>query len=165
MVAGQGDNKAFLQHFAGLDARDGGRQTHQSEIKLAVFQCYGLIRARHVLEFQFDAREAGMQRADQPWQQLGQYRGHKTKAYPADFAAPARPGYIRGMGRLVERGPGFGQEESTHFGQCHRVPVTLEQTHPQLFFKHFDLHAQGRLHDGQPLRGAAEVQLFGQGHK
>ena len=69
------------------------------------------------------------------------------------------------MGRLVERGPGFRQEEGAHLGECDRVAVALEQAHPQLFFEHLDLHAQGRLHDGQPLRGPAEVQLFGQGHK
>ena len=69
------------------------------------------------------------------------------------------------MGGLMQGGPGFRQKYRPHLREHHRVPVALEQAYAQLFFEEFYLRAQGRLHDGQPLCSAAEMKLFGQGHK
>ena len=64
--------------------------------------------------------------------------------------------------RLMKRGAGFGQEEAPGFGQRDLVAIAFQQAHVQFLFERLDLHAERGLHDAKPLRGAAEMQFFGE---
>jgi len=68
--------------------------------------------------------------------------------------------------RLVDLGqhqPCLLQEQAPGLAQLDPTIGTLEQACAQLVFQRLYLLAQGRLRDAQHLRGAAEVQLFGNG--
>ena len=75
-------------------------------------------------------------------------------------------GPLRGHRRPIDVGkdlPRLDQKGGAGRGQLHVVGRTLEQEHPQLPFQTLQLLAQRGLDDVFARRGAAEVQLLGEG--
>ncbi|MNY38661.1 hypothetical protein D3C86_1733000 [compost metagenome] len=86
-------------------------------------------------------------------------------AQPA-FVAAAKPSRQRfePVGMRQECA-GLGQERAAVAGQADSLLRALEQRQPEFLFKLGDLPAKWRLGDMQPLGGASDVLILGDGHE
>jgi len=103
-------------------------------------------------------RQDGRQAAEQhgPGKADGQAAGHAL----ANIFGQA--GRLRGLRQQGSGGRHKGQPGS---GQLHRLAVAREQARAHRGFQLLQVQRQRRLRDGQPARGPAKVQFFGQHQK
>src|SRR5947209_10805207 len=68
--------------------------------------------------------------------------------------------------QLTDGGLGFGQEQSSRLCERHCGPLaTVQETSAERLLQPFDLQADGGLRHVQPVSGAREAELFGDGYE
>jgi hypothetical protein len=68
--------------------------------------------------------------------------------------------------QLADGGLGFGQEQPSHLCERYCGPlVTVQQTSAERLLQPLDLQADGGLCHVQPVSGACEAELFGDGYE
>ena len=92
-------------------------------------------------------------------------RGGETDLQLTDLALLGAAHYIHRLAHLRERLAGFLEEQPAGVGKRYVAVGALEQAHPELVFQRLNLLTERRLGDAQQLRGAAEMQLFGNGYE
>ena len=66
---------------------------------------------------------------------------------------------------LVEQAAGFVEQHATGLGELDAALGADQERRADLALEGADLHAERRLRDVEPPRGAAEMQLLGDGHE
>jgi hypothetical protein len=66
---------------------------------------------------------------------------------------------------LCEQAPALAEQRASGVGELDATTGPGEQSDPKLLFQPADLVTQGRLGDVQPLGGAPEMELLGDGHE
>lgn len=92
-------------------------------------------------------------------------RGHVADGDPARLAPPGPAHGGQSRVGLEKRLAGLLQEDLAGQRELDRAPAAIEQSGAHQRLQVEDLLAQPRLGDAEPLRGAAEVPLLGQGHE
>ncbi|SOZ29428.1 conserved hypothetical protein [Cupriavidus taiwanensis] len=142
-----------VRHPAGVD--EGGVEfVMQQRVDLFLRVQFG---QRHV-----DAGVGRLELAQRLRQPAVQHRADKAHAQAADRArfdlARQHP---RGLGLRQQRRGRFAKGPAGR-GQPHAAAVAVEQPRPDRGLELLDIERQRRLRNGQPARGAAEVQFLGQ---
>ncbi|MCY1539943.1 hypothetical protein D9M68_755550 [compost metagenome] len=136
---------------------------HQARIDRAFQQRFELDVAGGLAQLQLHRRMA----RPEPPQQVGQDavvgradEGQRQRTQFAPRQPLRQPGQRRGIG---QHPPHLGQPLRAGRRQRHGAPRAHEQRHAELLLQRLDLLRQRRLRHRQPLRGAAEMQLFRHG--
>ena len=77
-------------------------------------------------------------------------------------AAGHGAGHVRGPAYALQDLVGLGKKGVARGGELHLLAVAQQQLDAQLFLQGLDGQAQWWLRDGQPVGGAAEMELLGQ---
>jgi hypothetical protein len=136
--------------------------TDETDVELAADERVDLIGRRHVAQVELDLRMCPAEPLDDVWQQAEDAGNPKADPKQPGFA----PGRALGQG---QRGGGLGdqvtaprREQPAGLGELH-ISIAADQQRPSdPAFHPPDPLAERRLRDVQTIRGAAEVQRFGQ---
>src|SRR5205807_9866793 len=84
----------------------------------------------------------------------------------AELAARREVPDLLGPLQLTDGGLGFPQEQPSRLGERHCGPLaTVQQTGAERLLQPLDLQADGGLRHVQPVSGAREAELFGDGYE
>ena len=156
-------DEVLRQQQPGVEALPVERRSAEGKIQLAAPDRLDLFDRDQLLEVEVDVGHELGDLLDERAQQAEPGRGGEPEA---QHARPAR-GDLPG-----ERGGGVGggeqaarllQEDGARRRQLDVPVVPLQERHPHGAFELLDLAAQRGLGHVQPLRGAAEVELLGDG--
>ena len=160
MHVGQRDHDRLLEHGLDRHARARARGAQEADVEPPVLELAQLLGRAQLVQAQRDVRRLV---AKGP-QQLGHERVHRradeADRQPADLAALDAPGLA---GRVLDRVEDVAralEEVRAGRGQLDLALVAQQQRRADLLLELADLLAQRRLGHVQPLRRAAEVQLF-----
>ena len=92
-----------------------------------------------------------------------------TPGYRRWYSLTTRSGqrtrHVAGVVRIPNHRPCVGQERLTFRCESHTTAVALQELEAELAFEAPDLLTQRRLGDEQPLGGAGEMELVGDGEE
>ncbi|AIJ25508.1 hypothetical protein AMETH_5416 [Amycolatopsis methanolica 239] len=129
----------------------------QAGVQLAVGQQPHLLGRRQLLQVQPHVRAGATELGQHP---PGQFRRH-ADPQRVDLTAvrlPDQRAHPLPPGQQVTR---FGEQDLAGLGQFDATAVAFEQPRAEVGFEPADALAQWRLGDAEPVRGASEVEFFG----
>ena len=103
----------------------------------------------------------------QAWQDpVHRHRRYTPNLNLAELAARREVSNLLGSLQLTDGCHGFGQEQPSRLGERHCGPLaTVQQTSAERLLQPLDLQADGGLRHVQPVSGAREAELFGDGYE
>ena len=160
--AGKQATKRLAGHQDLREARRHPRGVHKADVQPLVHQVDQLVARTQFAQHQPQlgvVRRKALQHLRQP---AVEHRAGKTNLQTAQHALRHLARLARGQARLVQQGARCGHKRLPRRGELHAPAVAGEELRAHRGFELLDVERERRLGDGQALRGAAEVQLFGQ---
>lgn len=119
----------------------------------------------HFVKTEIDAREFAAEGANDFREVAEHERGSGGDGELALFAGGCAANRLEGKARFGEEGAGAVPEEFAGWGETGGAGGAFEEAAIQAGFENLDVAREGWLRDVEPERGAAEVELFGDGHE
>ncbi len=163
MARGQGKDEVLGQDGFGGELRLGDRRAQQPDLDVALQERRVLLGQGQLAKAELHARERRGEVAQDQRKQRVRGGGEIAHGQAPDFAAPGAPRELGGGAGAREDGVGFLQERGAGVGERHAALRALEQPHPELALEVHDRLRERRLRHGEAPRGAAEMQLVGEG--